>query len=200
MPTLSLTHRQLITADEGSRVLHCALSLTLLCRPLTGSYLQLDQIFHHESDTSDSWRLRACSCRERHCMFKLSHTPLIPSSCLTGLFCFSRLLLVLKPPLRQCRFFPYRLGETGIWAAWFVHAGFFVLCVCPCLAVVSAGILCLVFKFLFLFWAPTTSGTGWISPATEQSNSLKFIFAWINCNLSPVSRGNMKAFLFLTCQ
>lgn len=36
---------------------------------------------------------------------------------------------------------------------------------------------CLVFKFLFLFVAPTTSGTGWISPAAEQSDSLQFIFA-----------------------
>lgn len=54
MPPLSLTHRQLITADEGSRVLHCALSLTLPYLLPTGSYLQLGQIFHRESDTSDS--------------------------------------------------------------------------------------------------------------------------------------------------
>lgn len=98
----SLTHTKAVDYSrwgvEGAAlcsVSHSAVAPAHRLLPTAGS----------ESDTSDSWRLRACSCRERHCMFKLSHTPLIPSSCLTGLFCFSRLLLVLKPPLRQCMFF-----------------------------------------------------------------------------------------------
>lgn len=150
MPTLSLTHRQLITADEGSSVLHCALSLTLLHRPLTGSYLQLDQSFNMNLTQQLTF---ACLFMQRETLYvqTLTHA---------------------KPPLRQCRFFPHRHLSCLVCACWV-----FVLCVCPCLAVVSAGILCLVFKFLFLFWAPTTSGTGWISPAAEQSDSLKFIFA-----------------------
>lgn len=170
MPTLSLTQavdysRWGVEGAALCSVSHSAVAPAHRLLPTAGS----------ESDTSDSWWLRACSCRETLYVQTLTHAsnPIVMPH---RVVLFFKAAAGAQTPFETMHVFPYRLGETGIWAAWFVHAGFFVLCVCPCLAVVSAGILCLVFKFLFLFWAPTTSGTGWISPATEQ-HSLKFIFA-----------------------
>lgn len=125
MPTLSLTQavdysRWGVEGAALCSVSHSAVAPAHRLLPTAGS----------ESDTSDSWWLRACSCRERHYMFKLSHMPLIPSSCLTGLFCFSRLLLVLKPPLRQCMFFLTGLEKQASELPGLCMLGFlFFVCV-----------------------------------------------------------------------
>lgn len=144
MPTLSLIHRQLITADEGSSVLHCALSLTLLHRPLTGSYLQLDQIFHHESDTT----VDVCVLvhAERDAVCSNSHTrqtpfetmQVFPNRHLSCLVCACWVVCSLCVSMFGSRFgrnpvsclqisvfvlsahnFRYWMDFTCYWAVWF---------------------------------------------------------------------------------
>ena len=99
-----------------------------------------------------------------------SRTPAkLSSPCLSGLF-FSRRLLWVKP-LRGDTGFIFRekaCEQPCLLALWVFFSS---------LAAVTAGILCRVWRLLFVCVPPTPSGVGCSAPATEKSDSLWFIFA-----------------------
>lgn len=120
--TCPLSHSHTGSWLQPMRCRGCCTVLCLsLCRSARSQALTYSwiRIWH-------KWQLTvACLFMQRE-----THTPLIPSSCLTGLFCFSRLLLVLKPPLRQCRFFLTGLEKQASELPGLCMLGFlFFVCV-----------------------------------------------------------------------
>lgn len=109
-----------------------------------------------------------------HCICKFSHRTLTLHSSQTFLSMPLRSVLYFKAAAAQNRFeaaqvFSFRLGETGLVCS---SCDFFLS-----LAAITAGILCRVWRFLFVHVPPTSSGVGCSAPATKKSDSLWLIFA-----------------------
>lgn len=108
---------------------------------------------------------------------QLAHGTPISYSCQTFLSMPLRSVFLFEgccgsTPFEATQVSSFWFREKGLWAALFVGLmSFFSL------AAIRAGILCRVWRFLFVCVPPTPSGVGYSAPATEKSDSLWFIFA-----------------------